>query len=158
MKILYLTGITTQPNSKGQSKIDRANGKKSEKENDTMPKSWFIENGLRPPPDAEDDEIERDDYGSVLLDPEDVDEVGIPISLPLKYYAGAEGCTDGTSIVYSTFAYQFSVFEDIEEINDYVNYLSSPWHVRKWAEIKIDWLNFKRKIGLTKIKNNNINN
>ena len=145
MKTLYLTGITTQPNASGQSKIDRANGKKTDNESEGMPKSWYIENGLRPPADAEDDEIERDDYGSILLDPEDVDEVGIPISLPLKNYAGAEGCTDGTSIVYSSFGYQFSVFEDIEEINDYVNYLSSSWIERKLAGLRVDWYHFKNR-------------
>ncbi len=145
MKTLHLTGITQVPNAKGQSKIDRANGKKTDNENEGMPKSWYLENNLRPPDGIDDDEIERDDYGAVLLDPEDVEEVGIPISLPLKNYAGAEGCTDGTSIVYTSFGYQFSVFEDVDEIDDYVTYLTSSWYIIKWAEIKIWWINFKNR-------------
>ena len=116
IKILHLTGITSQPNERGQAKIDKANGKKTgDIDEDEKPKSWYENLGVKPPPDAKDDEVEIDDFGQVLLDPEDVDEVGIPISLPLKHFAGVEGCTDGTSIVYTSFGYQFSVFEDTEE-------------------------------------------
>lgn len=151
MKVLHLTGITTAPNAKGTEKIAKANGKKTGEDAGTLSREWFIENNLKPPMDSE-DEVERDEWGQIILDPEDVDEVGIAVSIPLKYYAGAEASTDGTSIIYTSYSYQFSVFESIEEIDDYVEYLTSPWHIRAWASIKVDWYHFKRRLrGIKKV-------
>lgn len=157
IKILHLTGITTVPNAKGQNKIDRANGKKTDSDDEVMPKSWYKNMGITPPKNTG-DEIELDDFGQVLLDPEDVDEVGIDVSIPLHLYAGAEATTDDTSIVYTSYGFQFSVFESIEEVNDYVYYLHAPWYIKRWTSLKINFENvinyFSRK---KKLKTEEIN-
>ena len=55
MKILYLNSIITVPNEKGSKKINRATTS-GVKDNEGFPKSWYIEQNLRPPEGVEDDE------------------------------------------------------------------------------------------------------
>lgn len=140
MKQLHLTGITTKPNSQGQEKLDKAkNSKKNTDEPQGFSKEWYTSQNLRPPPDAEDDEIEYDEFGNIYLEDEDVEDVGVAISIPLDMYAGAEGLVDGGTNVYTKNGLVFNVAEEIYEIDDYVYYLTASWWTKKKASIKVWW-------------------
>lgn len=149
MKILYLTGISTVPSEAGEEKIARANGQT--KEQGGMSKSWYLENNLRPPDDVE-DEIETDELGRVILKESDLEEVNVDIAIPLHLFAGCEDLVDGTTLVYTTYGYQFTVEETVDEITSYVNYLSMSW----WDNFKVNTRIFFNN--LFSHKNKNINN
>lgn len=89
--------------------------------------------GLNPPKDLEDDP-EIDENGNILLQDSDIDTVFVDVSIPLHLFGGSEDLTDGTTLCYTTYGYQFTVEESTEEITSYVEYLSMSW----WEHFRLD--------------------
>lgn len=143
MKILYLTGISTVPNESGEEKIAKANGKKPE-DNQGYSKEFFKEMGIKPPKDLE-DEPEYDEEGRVILRESDLEDVNVEIAIPLHLFGGSEDLVDGTTLVYTTYNYVFTVEETTDEITSYIHYLSQTWWQKTKASIK---MYFRKKLNI----------
>lgn len=134
MKLLYLTGIVKAPNDSGEEKLSKAKSKRKDGI-DGMPRSWYIENSLKPPPEA-DDEVEFDEDGNVILEENDLDDVGVDVNIPVKVYGGVEDDLDFGSTVYTTYGVAFRVLETATEIESYIEYSNYSWLRKKYLKIK----------------------
>ena len=148
MKIIYLTAITTAPTEEAQKKIEEANKGKEIKNGVTPPKSWFKEQNLPIPADAPDD-FEKDEFGNVLLDDEDLEEVVVAISIPIQNLDSWGATIDGDTIVYTKNGVYYLVEEKVWEIDAYVELHTMGWFRRNYLFFKSFLADFFKK------KNNN---
>ena len=134
MKLIHLTGITLIPNEKGEEKIKNATDGSALRDGETPTKNWFIEVGLPPPKDAPDDEI--DENGEIDLEPEETQEIYLPITIPLDNIGSYIGLEDGTTKVFTKSNMTFEVAETTEDIDMYIEYMQMNWFRKNWLYLQ----------------------
>lgn len=146
MKLLHLSVVTQVVNEKGEELLEKASSKKP-KEVGGLNREWFEEQGLKPPKEFEDDEIERDEDGAVILD-EDVhlNYESTQATLPLKNIDSWVESSEIGTIVYMKSGVFYNVYETVDEIDDYVNFLNLGKLESVWIDIKIFFRRIKYKM------------
>ena len=144
MKLIYLTAITTAPTEEAEKKIEEAGKNQKIRDGVTPSKSWFKEQGLPIPKDAPDD-IEKDEFGNVILDDEDLEEVLIPVSIPLNNLDSWASTIDGDTVVYTKSGVYYHVEEKVWEIDAYVELHSMSWIKKNYMFLKAFLANFFKK-------------
>lgn len=134
MKLIYLNAVISVPNQDGEEKIQKASNKKGyDPRNDkTPPKSWFIEQNLTPPDDAEDDEVETDKEGNVFLEEHEMEAIPVPVTIPIENLGSWVASLDGGSRVYTKSNLAYDVIEEVWEIDTMVEYLLMSWFEKKY--------------------------
>jgi hypothetical protein len=140
MKFIYLNAIVSVPNEVGEEKIEKAYTKKPIQDSSTPPRSWFLEQNLIPPDDAE--EIETDEDGRVVLEEDDVDYITVPLTMPIDNLGSWVSSTDGGTHLYTKSNMMYTVAEEVWEIDTYLEYINMSW----WEKLKLSFLAFWRKI------------
>lgn len=143
MKLLYLNAVITVPNDKGEEKVKRALNGNTNKDEHSLPKSWYTSQNLRPPLDAEDDE-EIDEDGMVYLKEDEFEYDFVDSILKLDDFSS---CTDNDklgSIIYKNSGDELWVSETCEEIFMYITVLTRPWYT-VLADNIIYYFNFFRR-------------
>jgi hypothetical protein len=143
MKLLHLNVVTQVVNEKGEELLEKASNKKP-KEVDGLTKEWFTEQGLKPPKELDDDDIERDEDGAIFLEDEHLNYEAISVTIPLKNIDSWVEDSDIGSVVYMKAGMFYNVYETVEEIDDYVLFLNLGKLQSLWIDVKI----FFRKIKL----------
>lgn len=133
MKLIYLTALVTAPNEAGEEKIERT--RQLEKEVDRVD---YHSMGIRPPKG----EVDVDEYGNVLLDEEDFEEIGVPVTIPLKNISSYVATLEGGTLVYTTNGIAYNVEEEVWMIDSYIDMVTMNW----FEKLKLSFLSFWRKI------------
>ena len=123
--ILYLTGLAEQPNKEGQEKLKNAN-------DDKLPQINYESLGIRAPKG----EVERDEYGSVILDDEDFEYVETECTISLNSYLGCVDDLEFGSRVYTTSGVAFRILETCEEVTSYIEFVQMNWFERNFSVFK----------------------
>jgi hypothetical protein len=118
MKVIYLNAVITVPTEEAEERI-----KEATKEDRGSPKIDYHSLGIRPPKD----EVERDEYGNIILDEHEVEEVAIPISIPIKNLDSWEAHIEGGSVVSTKSGRVYEVIEEFHEIDSYIEYTTMSW-------------------------------
>lgn len=147
-KYIYLNALVTIPNENGEEKIEKANSKKPIQDNITPPKSWFLEQNLIPPDDAEDTPVDED--GMVILDKDDLEEVTVPLTIPIENMGSWVTSVDGGTVIYTKSNVMYTVVEDIFEIDTYLEIIQMSW----LEKLKLSFLAFFRRKQKLEINNN----
>ena len=159
MKIIYLNAIVQLPTAEAEERIQNATkGNKQVKDGHTPSRQWFLEQNLTPPKDAVDDEIEYDDYGNVLLDESDFEEVPVPVSIPLDNLGSWVANVNGGSTIYTKSNLSYDVVEEIWEVGTMVEYLSMSWIEKQFLLFKSFFAELKWKLSKENKQLENINN
>ena len=137
MKLIYLTAITTAPNESGEEKIEKAS-----KVNKEEPQIDYRSLGIRPPKG----DVEKDEYGNIILDEEDIEEVLVPLTIPIKNIASYVSTIEGGTLIYTKDGIAFNVEEEVWEINAYIQLLYMSWLSKQWFNLKIWFQDFLAKI------------
>lgn len=132
MKLIYLTAITTAPTEEAEKKIEEAGKKQKIRDDETLSKEWYRQQGLKPPPDAPDE----DEFGNVILEDEDLEEVLIPVSIPLDNLDSWAATIDGDTIVYTKGGIFYHVEESVWEIDAYIELNTMSWFRRNYLFFK----------------------
>lgn len=135
MKLIYLTALVTTPNKMGEEKIEKAS-----KVNREESQIDYHSLGIRPPKG----EVEKDEYGNIILDEEDFEEVGVPVTIPLKNISSYVATLEGDTIVYTNNGVSYNVAEEVWEINAYIQLLTMSWASRNWEDFKY-WISNKKE-------------
>lgn len=137
MKILNLSIVTQVLNEEGEQLIKKANSKSSKKTSNGLTAEWFSEQGLEPPQELLDEEIERDEDGSIILDEKHLDYEETFCALPIKNIDSWYEHEDIGTIVNMKSGLFFHVFQMVDEITDMIEYLETPFFIKWWIELKI---------------------
>lgn len=127
MKLLYLNSVITVANEKGEQKVKKALDGNVKKDEDSLPKSWYTEQNLKPPIDAQDDELEIDENGMVFLQEDEFDYDFVDCILRLDDFSS---CVDNEklgSIIYTRDGDEMWVEETVEQIYAYITVLTRHW-------------------------------
>lgn len=127
MKLLYLNCIISIPNEAGEEKIEKANSK----EEYTIDYNSL---GLRPPKG----EVEYDEEGRVILEDEDLEEVTVPLTIPIENLGSWVASVDGGTVVYTKSNVMYTVIEEIWEIDSYLELIQMSW----LEKLKLSFLAF----------------
>ena len=132
-KCIFLTGVSTISNEKGLKKIeDLKNGESEE----GLPKSWYTDQGLKPPKDAREEGI--DDEGFVELSDDEVEHVHTDIILERSDFSSAEdGVNEELTTVITKSAVIYKVLEDTNYIFEQL-YMIDQNIFEKWYD-EIKW-------------------
>lgn len=134
MKILNLTAIHTVPNEDGQALINRATQTDNkDKDPNSLPKSWYRDQGLRPPDDAEDDEPEIDEDGMIQLKEEHLEDIALDLSIPLNNIDSYVEYANGGTLIYTKNGTQYHVVEETFEIDSYIEWITMSWFEKRKA-------------------------
>lgn len=148
-KILYLTSVNLVPSEKGNKKIDSVVKKPNKNSDDTLPKSWFIENNLKPPPDAE-DYADIDNEGRVILDDEDLEYQFYDYLVDYSEILEIQDTLEfGSIITLKNSLREIHVEESVEEIYGYIYTITLPWF-DKFKNSISQFFARKKKINLDK--------
>jgi len=139
-------------NEEGQTLIDRATNK-SQKEVNGLTKEWFQEQSLKPPKELEDEEIERDEEGRILLDDKHLDYESLSVGIPLKNINSWVEHSDMGCIVNTKCGNSYHVYEEFDEIDDYIDFLNLTWFGRFKISVSSFFARFKNKKVQTHITN-----
>ena len=137
MKLIYLNALVSIPNTSGEEKIEKAINKKGYNPNKdkTPPKSWFLEQNLIPPEDTEED-VETDENGNVFLEEKDLEEVAVPLSIPLENVGSWVASVDGGTTLYTKSNLMYDVLEEVWEIDAIVELLNMSWFEKQYLYFK----------------------
>lgn len=135
MKLLYLTSILTLPNELGEQKIKEA----------TDIDEGYIDYeslGIRAPKGKP----TIDEDGNIRLLEHEIEYAGIEAILNLEEFSSCVNNDKLGSVVYTRDGGELWVFQDVEEISDYIEYLSLNSFQKAWIGFKISVLSlFRRK-------------
>lgn len=144
MKLLYLNSVITITNEKGEQKVKKALSANVKKDDNSLPKSWYTEQNLKPPIDVEDDESEIDENGMIFLVEDEFDYDFVDCILRLDDFSF---CVDNEklgSVIYTKVGDEMWVEETCEEIFSYIAVLTRPW-TTILADNIIYYFNFFRR-------------
>lgn len=131
-KCIFLTGVSTVANEKGLKKIEELKNGDSE---EGLPRSWYTDQGLRPPKDAIEEGIDED--GFVELAEDEVEYVHTDIILERSDFSSAEdGVNEELTTVITKSAVIYKVLEDTNDIFEQLYILDSNIFERIWDDIK----------------------
>jgi hypothetical protein len=131
-KCIFLTGVSTIANEKGLKKIeDLKNGDSEE----GLPKSWYTDQGLKPPKGAREEGIDED--GFVELEEDEVEHVHTDIILERSDFSSAEdGVNEELTTVITKSAVIYKVLEDTNYIFEQLYILDQNIFEKWYDEIK----------------------
>lgn len=129
MKLLYLNSVITKANAKGEEKVQKAINKSSHNKNDgSLSKSWFEEQGLKPPEDLEDEDIPNiSEDGTIFLKEGEFDYDFSFAILNLKEFNSCINNSIIGSIIYTKDGGEIWVSETAEEVLSQIEYLNLNW-------------------------------
>ena len=142
MKLLLLNAVIIAANEKGEEKVKRALGGNVKKDEGELPRSWYTDQNLRPPADAEDD-IEPDEDGMVVLEEDEFDYDFVHYVLPINKFISCKDNEKIGCVIITTDGDEW-VEETAEEIYAYITVLTRPWYTVLGDNI-IYYLNFFRR-------------
>lgn len=135
MKLLYLMSVLTLPNEKGELKIKEAT---EEDEGHIDYESL----GIRAPKGKP----KIDEFGNINLMEDEIDYAGVDCILNLSEFSS---CVDNEklgSVIYTKDGGELWVHNTVEDISEYIEYLSLNSFERAWIGLKISVLSlFRRK-------------
>lgn len=143
MKLLYLTSVLTLPNAKGELKIKEAT------EDDEVHID-FESMGIRAPKGKP----VVDEDGNIRLLEDEIDYIGVSAILNLSEFSSAVANEKLGSVVYMKDGSELWIYETVEEVSDYIEFLSLNRFERWWISFKISVSNFfrrKHKVDLAEI-------
>lgn len=136
MKLLYLTSVLAIPNELGEQKIKEAT-------DDDGGHIDYESLGIRAPkgkPTVDED-------GNIRLLEHEVEYTGVGCILNLDEFSSCVNNEKLGSVVYTKDGGELWVFQDVEEISDYIEYISLSSFERWWIGFKIFVSNlFRRKL------------
>lgn len=141
MKLLYLTSVLAVPNELGEQKIKEAT-------EDDGGHIDYESLGIRAPKGK----ASIDENGNIALLEHEVEYTGVSAILNLDEFSS---CVDNEklgSVVYTKDGGELWVFQDVEEISDYIEYISLSSFERAWIGLKITVSNFFRRKQTTENK------
>jgi hypothetical protein len=130
MKLVFLTAIITTPNEAGEEKIEKAKKVRNEE-----PRINYESLGIKPPKG----EIELNEDGEVILEDEDFEEVGVPVSIPLDSISSYVALLKGGSLVYIKNNVSYTVEEEVWMIDSYIEAVSMSWIEKQWYSFLAFW-------------------
>jgi hypothetical protein len=136
MKLIFLTAIITTPNEAGEEKIEKATKVRNEE-----PRINYESLGIKPPKG----EIELNEDGEVILEDEDFEEVGVPVSIPLDSISSYVALLEGGSLVYTKNNVSYTVEEDVWMIDSYIELLTMSWIEIQWYSFLVFWRKITNK-------------
>lgn len=118
-----------------------------------MTKNWFEEQNLAVPEELLDENIERDEEGRIILDEKHLDYDETLCSLPLKNICSYVEHEEIGTVVYMKSGTYYHVYELVNEIDDYIEYLTTPWYKKQWVSLKILFrrITNKKRVDLEKL-------
>ena len=134
MKLLYLTSVLAIPNELGEQKIKEA----------TEVDSSYIDYeslGIRAPKGKP----SIDSEGNIHLLEDEVEYTGMGCILNLDEFSTAVDNEKLGSIVYTKDGSELWIFEDTEELSEYIEYISLSSFEKAWIGLKIAFSNFFRR-------------
>ena len=134
MKLLYLTSVLAVPNELGEQKIKEA----------TEVDSSYIDYeslGIRAPKGKP----SLDSDGNIHLLEHEVEYTGMGCILNLDEFSTAVDNEKLGSIIYTKDGSELWIFEDTEELSDYIEYISLSSFEKAWIGFKISFSNFFRR-------------
>lgn len=134
MKLLYLTSVLTLPNKKGELKIKEAT------EDDGIHID-FESMGIRAPKGKP----SIDEDGNIRLMEDEIEYAGISAILNLDEFSSCVNNEKLGSVVYTKDGGEIWVHEEVEEISEYIEFLSLTSFERWWIGFKISLSNFFRR-------------
>lgn len=141
MKIIYLNALVTLPTAEAEEKIQNANKAKD------APQINYASLGIRPPAG----DLEYDEDGNVILDESDLEEVPVPVSIPLDNIGSWVSSVDGGSRVYLKSNLAYDVTEEVWEIDAMIEYINMSWVERQFLLFKSFFARRKQKQKLQEI-------
>lgn len=137
MKIINLSIVTQVVNEEGEKILKRATSNKPKTVGEGLTKEWFEDQNIEVPKELLEDDIERDEDGRVILDEEHLDYEETFCAIPIKNIDSWMEHEDIGTMVYMKSSMFYHVFEEVDEITDYINYLNTPQYKKWWVELKI---------------------
>ena len=134
MKLLYLTSVLAVPNELGEQKIKEAT-------EDDGGHINYESLGIRAPKGKP----SIDENGNIALLEHEVEYTGMGCILNIEEFSTAVDNEKLGSIIYTKDGSELWVFEDTEELSDYINYLSLSSFEKAWIGFKISVSNFFRR-------------
>ena len=134
MKLMYLTSVLTLPNEKGEQKI-----KEATEDNDGHIDYESL--GIRAPKGKP----TIDENGHISLLEDEIEYAGVSAVLNIDEFSS---CVDNEklgSVIYTKDGGELWVHENVEEITDYLEYLSLNIFEKWWIGFKIHFFNLFRK-------------
>ena len=134
MKLLYLTSVLAIPNELGEQKIKEA----------TEVDSSYIDYeslGIRAPKGKP----SLDSDGNIHLLEHEVEYTGMECILNLDEFSTAVDNEKLGSIVYTKDGSELWVYEEVEELSEYIEFLSLSSFEKAWIGLKIAFSNFFRR-------------
>lgn len=139
MKIINLSVVTQVVNKEGEELLEKASTESNKpKTYGGKPLEWWEDMGLPIPElDEEFDDIERDENGLVILDDKHLDYEGTSCAIPIKNIDSWMEHEDIGTMLYMKSGMFYHIFEEVDEITDYIQYLETPQYKKWWIELKI---------------------
>lgn len=129
MKKMYLSCVMQVVNEEGEALIDRAT---KPKEKNGLTREWFEEQNLKVPEDLEDDEIERDEDGRIILDDKHLSYDSLAIAIPIKNIESYVEHSDMGTLINMKSGMLYHVYEEFEEVDEYHDFLNRNfWEVTR---------------------------
>ena len=134
MKLLYLTSVLTLPNAKGELKIKEATDEDGVHID-------FEALGIKAPKGKP----AIDSEGNIHLMEDEIEYAGVEAILNLDEFSTAVDNEKLGSIVYTKDGSELWVFEEVEELSEYIEFLSLNSFEKAWIGLKIAFSNFFRR-------------
>ena len=140
MRLLVLTEVVEAINDKGQERIDKALSKSKNTEDSTsgvINKQWFLDQGLKVPPEYEnEEEPEIDENGYISLKKEELEYLYFEMIVDLKQFSHATDLEDFGALLYLKDGSTIRVDEDTDEIYEQIQFLTEkPTIIQKLISI-----------------------
>lgn len=136
-KMIYLDAYITIPTKEAEEKIENAT-KKDE------PKLNYDALGMRPPKG----ELEIDEYGNVILEDEDLEEITVSVSMPIDSISSYVQLVEGGTKIYTKHNIAYEVVQECWEIDAFLEMMNMSWLER----LKLSFLSFFRRKQNTQIE------
>jgi len=131
MKLLYLTSVLALPNEKGELKIKEA----TEDEGTSID---YESLGIRAPKGKP----TIDENGNISLLEDEIEYAGVGATLSLDAFSSCVNNEKFGSVIYTKDGGELWVHETVEEVSDYIEYLSLNTFEKWWISFKIRFSNF----------------
>jgi hypothetical protein len=156
MKTILLHALITVPSEEGQKKIDDAlerditGNREVFRDDHGRSREDYEEMNIKIPKYFDEDEkefyknnptSEIDIDGNIFLQESEIEELTVPMFIPLDNIDSFVATLDGTTRVYTKSGIVYNVAEDVFEIDSYIELLSMSW----WEKLKLSFQSFFRR-------------
>ncbi|WP_396180291.1 hypothetical protein [Flavobacterium sp.] len=156
IKTILLNALITVPSEEGQKKIDDALEKEILgtfgvfKDEHGHTREFYEDVAGKVPKHFEEEEREFyknnssskiDEDGNIFLQESEIEELTVPMFIPLDNIDSFVATLDGTTRVYTKSGIVYNVAEDVFEIDSYIELLSMSW----WEKLKLSFQSFLRR-------------